>query len=64
MGTLSERPAGRNGLTEPPPEPHDRIPQGDDAVAQPGHNVPILPSEEVEEEEFAVAIAAPEEEAA
>ena len=46
---------------EPPPEPRDRIPK-DDAVAQPGHNVPILPSEEVEEEEFAAAIAAPEEE--
>ncbi|HVD78010.1 MAG TPA: hypothetical protein VNH43_10380, partial [Vicinamibacteria bacterium] len=46
---------------EPPPGPRDRIPK-DDAVAQPGHNVPILPSEEVEEEEFAAAIAAPEEE--
>jgi hypothetical protein len=42
-------------------EADDSIPKGDEAAAQPGHNVPILPSE-VEEEEFAAALAAPEEE--
>ena len=37
---------------ESSPEPPDVIAKGDEAVAQPGHNVPILPSEEAEEEEL------------
>lgn len=35
---------------EPSPEPHESIPQADDAVAKPGHNVPILPPEGLDEE--------------
>ncbi len=36
---------------EPSREPDDSIPKPDDAVAKPGHNVPILPPEGLEEEE-------------
>jgi hypothetical protein len=46
---------------ERPPEPHDSIPKTDDAFAKPGHNVPILPPEGLEEEEE-VPIPAEEEE--
>jgi hypothetical protein len=45
---------------ERPPEPHDSIPKTDDAFPKPGHNVPILPPEGLEEEE--VPIPAEEEE--
>jgi hypothetical protein len=47
---------------EPPREPDDSIPTADDAVAKPGHNVPILPPEGLEEEGLAAAIAPSEEE--
>ena len=42
---------------QPRPESHESTPEPDDAVAKPGHNVPILPPEGLDEEEVEVAAA-------
>src|SRR2546425_1222853 len=59
----SESPAPKPApKPEPAPPSHDSVSRADDVVAQPGHNVPILPPEGLEEEGIAAAAEPAEEE--